>query len=123
MTRWVDGLVSFQRENARTSVGLGQDSSRRVDFLFDELKVNIIGGIGAIYASFYPDQPPPTPEAIAKFEAYLVENCREVKGNQRRNLVDFSLSEKEVSFEEYSRIFLADGVTRMTCKLDPPKGS
>ena len=123
MTRWVDGLVSFQRETAATPVGLGQDPTRRLDFLFDELKVNIVGGIAAVYANFYPGLPPPTAEAIAKFEAYLVANGREVRGNQRRSLADFSLTDAEVAFDEYARVFLADGAARKTFKSDRPQAA
>ena len=48
-------------------VRAGKDSTRRIDFLFDELKVDVKTAIHRVYATLFPDKPPPTAEADKLF--------------------------------------------------------
>ena len=49
---------------------------------------------------------PPSDEAKATMQAYLDDHDREKKGNQPRSLQDFHLTEEDVAFAEYSKMFL-----------------
>ena len=120
MGMYVQGLVSFTQENHRTALGLGRDPTRRIDLNFKQLVKDVPAAIGRIYASFYPDMPPPDEEAVAAFAAYLEENEREVKGNQPRSLADFDLTEDSVAFKEYVDLFLPFGTSEIDSVRNMP---
>lgn len=106
MEHYCQGLVDFAKGNEGKSYGLGVDPTRRIDFQFLDLAKDIPGAIRTIYSSFYPGTPGPSPAAEAAFQRYLEENERHKRGNQRRNLEDFHLSEDDVAFSDYCNMFL-----------------
>ena len=81
---------------------------------------DVPAAIGRIYASFYPDMPPPDEEAVAAFVAYLEENEREDKGNQPRTLADFGLTQDVVTFKEYVDLFLPLGTSEIDSVRNMP---
>lgn len=103
-----DGLVAFTRHHAGTPLGLNRgESKQRIDFRFEELVKDMPASIKIIYERFFPDKPPPSSQAMSAFKAYLEENERQKRGNQRQSLEDFHLTTQDVAFPEYTRMFLS----------------
>ena len=110
MEFYSSGLVDFTREQSSNSSSPysfpSNDSTSRIDLSFADVRVDVPGAIEKIYKQLYPDQPPPSNTAKRAFRTYLEENERERRGNQRRSLEDFDLSEDDVAFTEYNDMFL-----------------
>ena len=60
--------------------------------------------IELLYEICFDEQPSESVKAI--MQAYLDDHGREKKGNQPRSLQDFHLTEEDVAFDEYSKMFL-----------------
>ena len=119
MNHYCDGMVEFTKsQDPSSALGLKmmgvktrkrkdkKVAARRVDLYFKNVAQDIPGTISQIYSEFYPEDPTPSQEALAAFQAYLEGNEREKRGNQRRSLEDFHLNERDVAFEEYHNVFL-----------------
>lgn len=97
MKHYCDGLVSFTKnQDCNSPYALQQElggSTCRIDLYFKDVVRDIPGTIGKIYQQFYTTHPGPSREAIQSFQVYLDENGREKRGNQRRSLQDFHLTD------------------------------
>jgi len=114
MVHYCNGMASFTKEMEGTDYGYNSDSNslNRIDLRFINLVRDVPGAINQIYGQFYPNEPGPSEEAMTKFNAYLEENEREKKGNQKRSLEDFHLTKDEVesALLNYNEIFFKDSL-------------
>lgn len=115
-----NSLVEFTKEHEGTDLGCcrytrdhyksemnGNDniskSEKRIDISFNDFVADIPAAIVSIYEQLFPQQPRPTPEIIEKFNLYIQNNRS--KSTQRYKLEDFLVTQEDVSFPEYVKMF------------------
>lgn len=94
---FLNGVIEFTKKYK-------MDENHRIDFLFTDLAPNMVDCIEQIYKKFFGTTLNNTIKR--DMQAYLDNHQREKKGNQPRSLEDFHLTEQDVVFEEYSKLFL-----------------
>jgi hypothetical protein len=92
-----DGIVRYSRTHP-----LGED--KRIDILFSELILDVVGSIEHIYEICFNEKP--SAAAKVNMQVYLDHHPRKKNAAQPRSLQDFHLAEKDITFSEYRKMFL-----------------
>ena len=94
---FLNGIVEYSKRYP-------MDEDKRIDFAFSELTADLTGSIERIYDMCFNQKP--SRQAKTIMQSYIEKQRVEKKEAQTRQLKDFHLTEEDVIFDEYRKIFL-----------------